>query len=115
MAMPRRRKLGSNWWPANGRFQPEGGKRKRIEADSHVERVRIKSGLSRAEFAAALGMSKRTLARIIHDSSSRNHAVAERDGRAVPREPEAYLKQYVEGASGEPGRLAMRKPWRGLS
>ena len=28
-----------------------------------------------------------------------------RDGRAEPRGAEAYLKQYVEGARGEPARL----------
>ena len=28
-----------------------------------------------------------------------------RDGRAEPREAEAYLKQYVEAARGEPARL----------
>lgn len=38
-----------------------GGKRKSVEADSQVVRVRLKSGLSQAEFAAALGVSKRTL------------------------------------------------------
>ena len=38
-----------------------GGKRTTIEAKSYVVRVRIKSGLSQAEFAAALGVSKRTL------------------------------------------------------
>ena len=38
-----------------------GGRRKRIEAKSHVVRVRLKSGLSQAQFAAALGVSKRTL------------------------------------------------------
>lgn len=38
-----------------------GGKRKRIKAKSYVVDVRIKSGLSQAEFAAALGVSKRTL------------------------------------------------------
>ncbi|HEX5544611.1 MAG TPA: hypothetical protein VFX10_03880 [Nitrospira sp.] len=37
-----------------------GGKRKRIEAKSYVVRVRIKSGLSQSDFAAALGVSKRT-------------------------------------------------------
>ena len=36
-----------------------GGKRKRIEAKSYVVRVRIKSGLSQSDFAAALGVSKR--------------------------------------------------------
>ncbi|MSQ77797.1 MAG: helix-hairpin-helix domain-containing protein [Nitrospiraceae bacterium] len=45
------------------------------------------------------------LTRIMYDGSSRNHAVASRDGRVETGEPEAYLKQYVEGASGEPARL----------
>lgn len=38
-----------------------GGRRKKVEAKSHVVRVRLKSGLSQAQFAAALGVSKRTL------------------------------------------------------
>jgi len=38
-----------------------GGKRTNVETKSYVVRVRIKSGLSQAEFAAALGVSKRTL------------------------------------------------------
>lgn len=38
------------------------------------------------------------------DGSSRNHGVAKRDGRVEPRGAEAYLKQYVEGLSGEPAR-----------
>lgn len=38
-----------------------GGKRTKVEAKSYVVRVRIKSGLSQAEFATALGVSKRTL------------------------------------------------------
>lgn len=37
------------------------GKRTKVEAKSYVIRVRIKSGLSQAEFATALGVSKRTL------------------------------------------------------
>jgi putative transcriptional regulator len=37
------------------------GKRTKVEAKSHVVRVRMKSGLSQAQFAAALGVSKRTL------------------------------------------------------
>ena len=44
-------------------------------------------------------------ARIIHDGSSRNRAVASRDGRAEPRGTEAYWNQYVEGLSGEPARM----------
>ena len=38
-----------------------GGKRKKVEPKSHVVHVRLKSGLSQAQFAAALGVSKRTL------------------------------------------------------
>ena len=38
-----------------------GGRRTKVEAKSHVVRVRLKSGLSQAQFAAALGVSKRTL------------------------------------------------------
>ena len=55
------------------------------------------------------------LARIVHDGSSRNHAVASRDGRAEAGDPEAYLKQYVEGASGEPARLHAGRLHAGLS
>jgi hypothetical protein len=32
-----------------------GGKRTKVEAKSHIVRVRLKSGLSQAQFAAALG------------------------------------------------------------
>ena len=46
----------------------------------------------------------RVLARIIHDDSWRNRAVARRDGQAKPRRTKAYLKQYVEGLSGEHAR-----------
>ena len=38
-----------------------GGKRKTVETKSRVASVRLQSGLSQAEFAAALGVSKRTL------------------------------------------------------
>lgn len=38
-----------------------GGKRTKVEVRSDVVRVRLKSGLSQAQFAAALGVSKRTL------------------------------------------------------
>ena len=38
-----------------------GGKRTKVEPKSSVVRVRLKSGLSQAQFAAALGVSKRTL------------------------------------------------------
>jgi putative transcriptional regulator len=38
-----------------------GGKRAKVQPKSQVLRVRLKSGLSQAQFAAVLGMSKRTL------------------------------------------------------
>lgn len=38
-----------------------GGRRTKVESKSHIIRVRLKSGLSQAQFAAALGVSKRTL------------------------------------------------------
>jgi putative transcriptional regulator len=38
-----------------------GGKCTRVEPKSPVVRVRLKSGLSQAQFAAVLGVSKRTL------------------------------------------------------
>lgn len=38
-----------------------GGKRRRVTPKSNVARVRLKSGLSQADFAAVLGVSKRTL------------------------------------------------------
>ena len=38
-----------------------GGKRRTAAPKSQVARVRIKSGLSQTEFAAVLGVSKRTL------------------------------------------------------
>jgi len=38
-----------------------GGKRKRVMPKSQVARVRLKSGLSQSDFAAVLGVSKRTL------------------------------------------------------
>lgn len=38
-----------------------GGKRTTVTPESHVARIRLRSGLSQAEFAAALGVSKRTI------------------------------------------------------
>ena len=37
------------------------GKRTRVKAKSRIVRLRLNSGLSQAQFAAALGVSKRTL------------------------------------------------------
>ena len=38
-----------------------GGKRRKVEPTSDVVRVRLKSGLTQAQFASVLGVSKRTL------------------------------------------------------
>ena len=38
-----------------------GGKRRKVAPESPVAQVRLKSGLSQADFAAVLGVSKRTL------------------------------------------------------
>ena len=38
-----------------------------------------------------------------------------RDERVEPREADAYLKQYVEVARGEPARLAAESPQPSLS
>jgi putative transcriptional regulator len=38
-----------------------GGKRKKMEPQSQVVRARLNSGLSQTDFAAVLGVSKRTL------------------------------------------------------
>ena len=59
--------------------------------------------------------AKIRLTRIIHDGSLRNRAVAWRDERVEPRGPDAYLKQYVEGLSGEPTRLHAGNLHAGLS
>lgn len=37
------------------------GKRSRVQTTSHLVHVRLSSGLSQAQFAAALGVSRRTL------------------------------------------------------
>lgn len=38
-----------------------GGKRTKVQPSTQAARVRLKSGLSQAQFAVALGVSKRTL------------------------------------------------------
>ncbi|MGQ0811278.1 MAG: hypothetical protein ACT4OO_08645 [Nitrospiraceae bacterium] len=59
----------------------------------------------------------RDLSHIIHDGSWRNRQDARRDGRAEPRETEAYLIQYVreEARLGAPGVGRLRLRSRGAS
>jgi regulator of protease activity HflC (stomatin/prohibitin superfamily) len=61
-------------------------------------------------YISSRSREKTVLAHIIHDGSSRNRQDATRDGRAEPREAEAYLKQYVEAARGEAARVATGFP-----
>ncbi len=92
--------------------RPQAGKnRRRIRRNTFAG---IREAMFRAEndadacrsFAAAEWYdSHGLLARIIHDDSRRNRQDARRDGRAEPREAEAYLTQYVEATRGEPARL----------
>ena len=42
-------------------IKASGGKRTKVEPKSPIASIRLKSGLSQAQFAAALGVSKRTL------------------------------------------------------
>ena len=63
-----------------------GGKRTKVQPTSQVVRVRLKSGLSQAQFAAALGVSKRTLEQ-------------REQGR---REPSAAAKQLLKIAERHP-------------
>ncbi len=68
---------------------------------------------------------RQELAHIIHDASSRNRGAASRDGRAEPREAEAYRGpvarlratggQYVEAARGEPAHWHAFKSHASLS
>lgn len=44
-----------------GDIKAGGGKHTKVEPKSRVVRVRLKSGFSHAQFAAALGVSRRTL------------------------------------------------------
>ena len=48
-------------WKVYGRSKPGPANGQRLKPKSCVVRVRINSGLSQAKFAAALGVSKRTL------------------------------------------------------
>ena len=61
-----------------------------------------------------LGLRPR-LARIIHDGSSRNRAVAKRDRRAEPRGREASLNRMLTDRAASPPAWTQRPPRPGLS
>jgi hypothetical protein len=57
----------------------------------HLETSTGKSGGAPDIIRLPQSEGENGLARIIHDGSSRNRAIASRDGRPEPRGPEAYL------------------------
>ena len=69
-----------------------GGKRTVMEAVPPVVRVRLKSGLSQAEFATALGVSKRTLEQWEQGRREPSGA-AQTLLRIVERHPEVLLEK----------------------
>lgn len=68
-----------------------GGRRTLVEPTSEVVRVRMKSGLSQAQFAALLGVSKRTLEQWEQGRREPSGA-AQRLIRIADRHPEVLLE-----------------------
>lgn len=68
-----------------------GGRRTLVEPISEVVRVRMKSGLSQAQFAALLGVSKRTLEQWEQGRREPSGA-AQRLIRIADRHPEVLLE-----------------------
>ena len=68
-----------------------GGKRTTIQPSSRVTAVRLKSGLSQAEFAAALGVSKRTLEQW-EQGRRKPSGAAQRLLEIADRHPEVFLE-----------------------
>lgn len=67
------------------------GKRTIVKAHSQVTAIRLKSGLSQAEFAAALGVSKRTLEQW-EQGRRQPSGAAQRLLRIADRHPEVFLE-----------------------
>ncbi len=68
-----------------------GGKRTKVEARSEVVRIRLNSGLSQVQFAAALGVSKRTLEQWEQGRRSPSGA-AKQLLKIVERHPEVLIE-----------------------
>ena len=68
-----------------------GGRRTTVKPRSHVTAVRLKSGLSQAEFAAALGVSKRTLEQW-EQGRRKPSGAAQRLLNIADRHPEVFLE-----------------------
>ena len=83
-----------------------GGKRTKINAKSYVVRVRIKSGLSQAKFAAALGVSKRTLEQW-EQGRRKPSGAAKQLLKIAERHPEVLVEGGANGMrSSRTGRLS---------
>ena len=59
--MTSKRDIGAEILTGIREIKAGGGRRSVVEPESPVVRIRLNSGLSQAEFAALLGVSKRTL------------------------------------------------------
>ena len=71
-----------------------GGKRTVVQPTSQVVRVRLQSGLSQAQFAAALGVSKRTLEQW-EQGRRKPSGAAKTLLRIAERHPEALIEVTV--------------------
>jgi len=72
-----------------------GGRRKKVEPKTHVAGVRLKTGLSQAEFAAALGVSKR-----IVEQWEQGRREPSGPAEALLRIAERHPEMLREGAAG---------------
>ena len=68
-----------------------GGKRTKVKLRSQIVSVRISSGLSQAQFAAALGVSRRTINEIVTEKRSLSADMAHRLARLFNTTPEVWL------------------------
>ncbi|MDR4470869.1 MAG: hypothetical protein MRJ68_21640 [Nitrospira sp.] len=78
-----------------------GGRRTTVEAKSQVGGARLKSGLSKAKFAAALGLSKRTSAQAeqgrckpSRTAKQLSSSVTHRDSSTEPDNPYVSLRLH---------------------
>ncbi|HSO82887.1 helix-turn-helix domain-containing protein [Thiocapsa sp.] len=86
-----------------------GGKRNPAQPASEIVRVRLKSGLSRAQFAAALGVSKRTLEQREQGRRQPSRA-AKQLLRIAERHPEVLIEIAAYGRAQEQRKRGQRIP-----
>lgn len=72
-------------------IKADGGKRTKVQLKSRLVRVRLNSGLSQAQFAAALGVSRRTLEQW-EQGRRRPSGAAQTLLKIVERHPEVLIE-----------------------